>query len=97
MTSSDIPGARRPRRAISFSVLCGLVGALGFLPDAHAEFKLHYPVIDYREFEFEQNGTTTFDKRNTGRSNNQSYTFEVGYAPVWYWEPEIESESGLAE
>jgi len=52
---------------------------------ARAEFKLRYPIVDYREVEFEHNGDTTFDNRKSGKSNNQSYTneIEVGVAPFW--------------
>jgi hypothetical protein len=75
------------------------IGALALLNagaafgPAHADIKVHYPIIDYREFEFEYNGDTTFDKRNSGKSNNQSNVFELGYAPVPWWEPEIEFET----
>jgi len=74
----------------------GLIGAgaaaIALAPPAHADFELHYPIIDYREFEFEHNGDTTFDRRKSGLNNNQSYTFELGYAPVWWWEPEFEAD-----
>jgi hypothetical protein len=63
---------------------------------ARADFELHYPTIDYREFEFEHNGDTTFDQAKSGKSNNQSYTLELGYAPVPWWEPEIEGDLDAA-
>lgn len=74
----------------------GVLGICGAFPPARADIKVHYPIIDYREFEFEYNGDTTFDKAGSGKSNNQSNVFELGYAPVWWWEPEIEFETKAA-
>jgi hypothetical protein len=87
-----------PARAIT-GALAGaivLLGTSGAFAPARADFELHYPIIDYREFELEHNGDTTVDKANSGKSNNQSYTVELGYAPVWWWEPEIEFDMGAA-
>jgi hypothetical protein len=84
-------GSARVWRAAA-SALGAACGVVVLLPAAHADFELHYPSIDYREFEFEHNADTTFDKRKSGLSNNQSYTLELGYAPVWWWEPEIEGD-----
>jgi len=77
-------------RALPWAVLPAAL--LVFAAPVRADFELHYPIIDYREFEFEHNGSTSFDKANSGKANNQSYTFELGYAPVWWWEPEIEGD-----
>lgn len=78
------------------AVVLGVLGAAGsglaFVAPARADFELHYPIIDYREFELEHNADTTLDKANSGKSNNQSYTVELGYAPVPWWEPEIEGD-----
>jgi hypothetical protein len=63
-----------------------------FATPARAEFKLHYPIVDYREFEFEHNGDVTFDRRNSGLNNRQSYTDEIGYGFLPFWEPELEGE-----
>jgi hypothetical protein len=90
--------AVRGRRAAQ--AIIATFGAAAWLvvpePAARADIKVHYPIIDYRELEFEHNGATTFDKPGSGKSNNQSYVFELGYAPVWWWEPEIEFETGAA-
>ena len=67
---------------------CGMTNA----PPAEAEFKLRYPVVDYREFEFEHNGDITFDKRGSGKNNGQSFTYEIGYGLTPWWQPEIEGE-----
>jgi hypothetical protein len=74
--------------------VCGSVGLALILigPPARAEFKLHYPIVDYRELEFEHNGAVTFDKRDSGKNNGQSFTYELGYGVTPWWEPEIEGE-----
>ena len=61
-------------------------------PMAHAEFKLRYPQIEYREMEIEHNGDTTFDKANSGKSNNQSYTNELEYGFTPFLRLGIEGE-----
>jgi hypothetical protein len=72
------------------ATLC--LGILASAGPARAEFKLQYPIIDYRELELEHNGEVTFDKRKSGMNNQQSYTNEVGYGVTPWWEPEIEFE-----
>ena len=62
-------------------------------PAAHAEFKLRYPQVEYREMEIEHNGDTTFDKANSGKSNNQSYTNELEYGITPFLRLGIEGES----
>jgi hypothetical protein len=62
-------------------------------PPAHAEFKLRYPQVEYREMEIEHNGDTTFDKANSGKSNNQSYTNEIEYGITPFLRLGIEGES----
>lgn len=57
---------------------------------ARADFEIRYPTVDYREFEFEHNGSTSVDSRSA-KNNNQSYTFELGYGVFPWWEPEIEA------
>ncbi len=86
-------GADRLRVAhLSLGALSAAAGVIAVAPPARADFELHYPIVDYREVEFEHNADTTFDKRKSGLSNNQSYTAELGYVPVWWWEPEIEGD-----
>jgi hypothetical protein len=60
--------------------------------DARAEFKLRYPIVDFHDIEFEHNGATTFDKSDRGKSNNQSYTNEIGISLVPNWSIELEGE-----
>src|SRR5712691_6950831 len=75
----------RPIRIIQTAAIAiEIAGLIGGAP-ARAEFKLRYPAIDYREFEVEHNGSISFDKKNSGKSNNQSYPteVEVGILPFW--------------
>lgn len=82
---------------IGATVGAGIAGLIVGAP-ARAEFKLRYPVIDYREFEVEHNGSITFDKKNSGKNNNQSYPteVEVGILPFWSVgiEANVEASSG---
>lgn len=66
--------------------------ALLFAPLARAEFKVRSPIVDYRELEFEHNGDITFDKRNTGKNNGQSFTHELEIGALPFWQPGIEGE-----
>ena len=59
---------------------------------ARAEFKMQYPTVDYREFEFEHKGDVTFDQRGSPLNTEQSYTNEIGYGVLPWWEPEFEGE-----
>jgi hypothetical protein len=75
----------------------GIAMALG-AGSADAEFKVRYPVIEYRELEIEHNGSVTFDKSNTGKNNNQSYPTEIEYGFLPFWklgvEAGVEADSG---
>src|SRR5260370_5252 len=42
------------------------------------ELKLRYPIVDYREFEIEHNGITTFDSPTSGKTNNEYYKDDWG-------------------
>ena len=63
-------------------------GSIGFAD----ELKVRYPIVDYREFELEHNGVTTFDSPKSGKSNNQFYTTEYGLGVLPYWFVELENE-----
>ena len=69
------------------------VGWIGFCGarDAHAEFKIRYPNIDYREVEIEHNYSTTFDKRpDSNRRSSSPVEIGVGVLPFWFVELEVE-------
>lgn len=78
-------------RLVLRAALC-LAAIAALTPAARAEFKLHYPVIDYRELEFEHNGAVSFDKRDSGLNNGQSYVNEIEYGVFPWWKPGIEGE-----
>jgi high-affinity iron transporter len=68
-----------------------LLGALG-AGSAEAQFKVRYPIVDYRELEVEHFGDTTFDSPNSGKTNNQRYTNEYGFGPFPNWFFELGTE-----
>lgn len=74
--------------------LAASVAILLWAQGARAEFKVRSPIVDYREFEFEHNGDVTFDKPNSGLNNGQSYTNEIEYGVLPWWQPGIEGEWG---
>jgi len=63
------------------------------LHPARADFQVRSPTVEYQEIEFEHNGDTTFDRRNSGMSNDQSYTFSIGYGVTAWWKTELEAET----
>jgi hypothetical protein len=96
MFGDSPPAGKTKLRDVSHRVVWTAV--VGFIaittsPVAHADFKVHSPIVEYREFEFEHNGVTTFDKKKSGLSNNQSYTNEIGYGVTPFWQVEIEGET----
>ena len=86
----------RPIRILGLSVAFGL--AVAFTWPAQAEFKVRYPIVEFRELEIEHNGSVTFDKRNSGKNNSQSYPTEIefGFLPWWKigLETNIEAQPG---
>jgi hypothetical protein len=69
-----------------------LFAALGAGSVAHAQLKVRYPIVDYREFEIEHFADTTFGPPKSGQSNNQRYTNEYGYGPLPNWAFELGNE-----
>jgi len=75
------------------SVAAVLALAIGS-PAAHAEFKVRYPNIDYREVEIENNSSVTFDRRQTDPNNHDISTpteIGLGVLPWWFVEAEMEA------
>src|SRR5215471_20539011 len=58
-----------------------LLAGFGIGSAAHAQFKVRYPIVDYREFEIEHFADTTFGPAKSGQSNNQRYSNEL-YPPL---------------
>jgi high-affinity iron transporter len=91
------PPARRPavtlRRGIETPlVVLLLLSGLGAGSAAQAQLKVRYPVVDYREVEIEHFSDITFDKPNSGKTNNQRYTNEYGFGPLPNWFVELGTE-----
>ncbi len=85
----------QPRRllvAAGAVVAAMLVLALFEAQPAHAEFKLRYPNIDYREVEVENNFSATFDRR-ADKNHNLSFPTEVGVGILPFWFAEVEFEA----
>jgi high-affinity iron transporter len=93
-TGSLSRGAATPLLVIFLFGALG-VGSAGFAD----ELKVRYPIVDYREFELEHNGVTTFDTAKSGKSNDQFYTIEwgAGVLPFWFVELEHELAAPTAE
>ena len=60
---------------------------------AHAEFKVRYPNIDYREIEIENNSSVTIDKRPGGNNHDISTPTEIGIGVLPFWFVELELET----
>jgi hypothetical protein len=91
------PPSRRPavslRRGIETPlVILLLLGGLGAGSVAEAQLKVRYPIVDYREVEIEHFSDITFDKPNSGKTNNQRYTNEYGLGPLPNWFVELGTE-----
>jgi hypothetical protein len=91
------PPPRRPgvslQRGIEMPlVILLLLGGLGAGSVAQAQLKVRYPIVDYREVEIEHFSDITFDKPNSGKTNNQRYTNEYGLGPLPNWFVELGTE-----
>ena len=69
-------------------------GCFAVVSAARADFKVRSPLVEYGEFEFEHNGSITFDKKGSGKNNDQSYTNAIGYGVTPFWKTELEGEWG---
>jgi hypothetical protein len=75
------------RPAIALAAVCLLAAH-----PAHADLHVRMPQVDYREFEFEHNGLITFDAKGSPLNRAQSYTNEIGYGVLPWWQIELEGE-----
>jgi hypothetical protein len=53
---------------------------------------VRYPFDYYREVEIQHFSDITFDKPNSGKTNNQRYTNEYGFGPLPNWFVELGTE-----
>jgi len=58
-----------------------LFAVLGAGSPAHAQLKVRYPIVDYREVEIEHFADITFDKPKSGLSNSQRFRSNRRGAP----------------
>jgi high-affinity iron transporter len=86
------PTASLSRGAATPLLVILLLGGLGAGSAAHAQLKVRYPIVDYREVEIEHFSDITFDKPKSGLSNNQRYTNEYGFGPLPNWFVELGNE-----
>lgn len=81
------------RVAAPLAALAFVAGAsVASAPPAHADFKVRSPIVDYRELEFEHNGSMTFDKKGSDKDDNGSYTYGVEYGVLPFLSIGLESE-----
>ena len=85
------PGSRGAVSAILVMVTVG--GALACPSAAYADIKVRSPLVTYREFEFEHNGSVTFDRRSE-LNKAQSYTYSIAFGVTPFWKIELEPETG---
>ena len=85
VTSSHGDGMMRPTLALAALIMFAA-------RPAFADLKVRMPTVDYRELEFEHNGLITFDAKGSSLNRAQSYTNEVGYGVLPWWEIELEGE-----
>ncbi|MBV9249765.1 MAG: FTR1 family protein [Acetobacteraceae bacterium] len=81
----------RPHRVASVTAVL-LAGVVGLPNAARADLKVRMPTVEYREFEFENNGLVTFDRSGSPLNRAQSYTNEIGYGVLPWWLIELEGE-----
>ena len=56
---------------------------------AQADFQVRSPLVQYREFEFEHNGSVTLD-RKSDLNKDQSYTVSIALGVTPFWKIELE-------
>ena len=86
------PDAKAGRLQPTATVVLAALLSSAVACEAMAEFKTRSPIVTYREFEFEHNGATTFDKSKSGKNNNQSYVNELEYSFIPNWMVGLEGE-----
>ena len=74
------------------SFVCAAALLLVLTHAARAELQVRMPEVDYRELEFEHNGLVTFGPKGSSLDRAQSYTNELGYGVLPWWEIELEGE-----
>ena len=85
--------ARRGTAGRAMAALAVLAaGLLAGAQPALADIKVRMPYVDWREFEFEHNGSITFGAKSSGVDRAQSYTNSIAYGVTPWWKIELEGE-----
>ena len=79
-------------RARPIRFVAGLAAAFLCAPAARADFQVRAPIVEYREFEIEHNGSITFDRKRE-LNRDQSYTYSLGLGITPFWKVELEGET----
>jgi hypothetical protein len=66
-------------------------------PAGASELKVHSPLVELGEFNLEWNGLATVDSEGSPNNARRTQTFELGYAVLPFWRPEIEFERETVE
>lgn len=83
-------------RAASMTAGAALAALAHSPPASPTELKVHSPIMEFGEFEFEWNGLATIDRKGSPNNAQRSETFDIGYAVLPFWRPEIEFERDTA-
>jgi hypothetical protein len=73
-------------------VVCAAAFLLVLAQAAKADLEVKMPEVDYRELEFEHNGLVSFGPKGSPLDRAQSYTMELGYGVLPWWEIELEGD-----
>jgi high-affinity iron transporter len=79
--------ARTVTRAAA--IIAVAAAGLGIAGTARADFTIHPPIVEYKEFEVEHNGSYTFDP-DPAKKHNETGTLEIGYGFLPWWGTELE-------
>ena len=90
------PGPKKPTAtsAARLALLLSIAefSQLASASSARADFQVRSPIVEYREFEFEHNGSVTLDSKSD-LNKDQSYTFSLGLGVTPFWKIELEGET----
>lgn len=86
------PPRRRALRSAALAAALASAGLLAPLARARADLHVRWPVVDYRELEYEHNGLLSFGRKGSGFDHAQSYSNAIGLGVLPFWEVELEGE-----
>jgi hypothetical protein len=92
MVAGPAPQKRSPGRARTLVLIMFGLAQVTATSSARADFKVRSPIVTYREFEFEHNGSVTLDRKDE-LNRDQSYTYSLGLGVLYFWKIELEGET----